>query len=376
MRDMTDNFELQISQLPLKAHGAYTVAASYSDRGSGSSTGFGNVSTYSAIGETLERQYLHNEFLPDGFLSCKGFRKNREKDFLNTMVEVSQPINDLSSQIPYSFCFNLFDKKKIKIPSCFIDLSNEINQPEDHQIFIDSCGAALGSSNTQALQSGLFEFCERQALIWFWNNKTCIYKCDFSEVLEYAPSYLRTLVDDLQNTGVLTFYLTSLPFLNIHSGVLTYETDKVNKTCQFMVSMAANIDFHGLIEKLILELWQSYIFLMYQTQTNSDLKDAYKQEYVLANKPNTINLFQNFTVLKNKLDTRTYTLDELLHSLQKFSKNIYFYEKKIKYGFYFVKILSSDFFIHMHPHRRLNLSNKFAKKMKIYSLRNDQFPFP
>lgn len=376
MRNFYQGFNLIRTGFPLRDYGYSSIALTETSSSTGSSVGYGIGADFSAIGEALERQFLYNDFENDGFFRLDQCSSSEEKGFITLLSILAEKDISTENTFPYSNCINIFDGKFVKVPSIFIGLDNHFGHPLDLEIFRDSCGSALGPSLERATRSALLEFIERQSLIHFWNKKECKVKLKLEDCYKYIPASLKILAGDLIRTGDVTVYITSNDLFKCHSGVMVYHCDNLNKKVNFSISAASCLNLTELIKKLILELWQSYTYLYYKSDSNETNVDLYKDNFIKSNNTKTIELFDDYETSCDELLDIDFSFEEFSLSIKDFSNNIFVYSKMIKDGFYFVKIISLDFFTHMNFSKPHDLGNKFSKYIDLKCLRSDPFPFP
>jgi hypothetical protein len=376
MRKFLTAFENYRACLPLRRYGYSSLALTGTSSSSGSSVGYSFSTQYAAIGEALERLYLYNEVVADGELSSEDANLD-EMQYINHISSSTQKTFHKDEKIPFVKCVNIFSNTDFRLPAIFVGLDNNFNHPKDKEIFRDSCGSALGSTSSTAFEKALLEYIERQSLIEYWHKKR--YRIDIpgDTIHSLLPDHLKNLYLDLERTGTIRLHITSNKIFNCHTGVMIYFCSKETKKVKYSISSAADFSIKSLVEKLLLELWQSYIYQAYESESGTALLDLYKGNFTNANNILTMKLFEGFAKDDLHYDFhRNFSTNDFINSLSSFTQKIYHYQRKIQDGFYFSKIISLDFFVHMNLLEFYDKNNKFAKHINLKRARNDPLPFP
>lgn len=178
------------------------------------------------------------------------------------------------------------------------------------------------------------------------------------------------------SSGEITILLNTFDDLKCYSGLILFGSNGVVK---YSVAAACSLSLNKLIDKLVRELWQSYLFV-YRSSLNNQSEskmDYYKHRFLQMNTKDTVELWgiENISEINN-IENNLYSLEDLINSLNNVTKNIYYYSRITSDGMIFSKIISPDLFFHISTIHTKEVPNLCKSRYCIDEIRNIEIPFP
>lgn len=343
----------------------------------GGSTSVGLKLLYKAYGEFHERNHLFTKVPLDHQKKLKDVNpiEYREKLLSLCQLKDNEKQNALEHQFSFTSVQNIFDDS----PQDYFynAISLNCNKTDSRFInFSDSCACAAHPQKEKALYNSLMEFIERQALLGSWLSKT--YQYTINPTLLHDVTPYNELVDLLLENGelVIVHNGNQLPG---HTVIIFYFSHSKDDLVQYSIGSSSGLTLEEALLSSFEELYQCYSFL-YNTESSEGLEEkagaGYHLEFQKCNHQSireTIPFMHNIrpyqiNSLHDLQHVKKYTYKEILDELSSISHDIYYYhayDKSLK--LHYTKILSPDFFSHMSLNNKLNIENKYAKRLKITS---------
>ncbi|OOE46021.1 YcaO-like family protein [Salinivibrio kushneri] len=351
--------------LPLNDYGVICYFTEHSSQTAGSACDAGINSKISALGEYLERDFLYHGVPSKGKCS----------------------VTELSKQelalLPFPASFQHFDyvtveplmaSGTLRIPRSLISL-NTSDDADTH--FRDTSGCALGRDQAHARLSASLEFIERQSLIISWHTQSYQARLSHAEILDSCEGKKKKLFERFTRSGKVVMLLNTLPGVSCYSGVMLYRSGREVK---YAVSSACALTLSGLVNKLVAEMWQSYLFIYNNLGADRAIeRDYYKAHFLSMNQPETFELWgEDLSCLPTITPQKCpdYTPEAFYHSLSTLDARLYSYQEQTQDGFWFCKFLSPDFFPHMSAAHISGIPDYCRDAFNIHVLREIEIPFP
>tara|TARA_B110000091_G_C13687144_1_gene420434 strand:- start:298 stop:1020 length:723 start_codon:yes stop_codon:yes gene_type:complete len=240
------------------------------------------------------------------------------------------------------------------------------------------------------MRSSLNEFIERQALVGSWLGSSGVKQYD-SNILLTLPKLKRLAEQLTQNGDVSIFDISnSLPGYTI---VMCYFSKSKKDKVQYVIGVASSGDLIESLTSALTELWQDYIYIYcydIDSEKMQDISsvlmfagDSYHMNHFQDNTPQTKNRIHYFnTATHTKLiasGNKQYNHQKLLEGINKISPNVFVYQQKdLNAEFYYTRVISPDFYLHMSIHEPLNFKNRYSKSLAVSTTAKNQerIPFP
>ncbi|MEW2694628.1 YcaO-like family protein, partial [Vibrio cholerae] len=265
-------------------------------------------------------------------------------------------------------------KRRVRIPRSLIYL-NSNNELYSH--FRDSSGCALGPNPQNAKIAACLEFIERQSLIISWHTKVYQCKVASSDLLNLCDSMRRRLCERFLDSGEIIVLLNTVPGVSCYSGIMLYRS---KLDVKYAVSSGCALSLSSLINKLIGELWQSYLFIYNNVNGNNVTeRDYYKANFLNMNHYQTVDLWgasESELPIAEIECCKPYNEEDFYRSLTKLNARLYLYESETQDNFYFCKLISPDFFLHMSAFHTKSIPQYCRDNFNIRALRDLELPFP
>lgn len=354
----------------------------------GNGSGFNQEAIYSSYAEYIERYHFYYEV--DTLKIATLDESNTAKMSQKLKYLINQTKNTAAPIATHAFnltaAHNLFTQESVWLPSVLIFLGATQSSDRTFIPFTDSCGQACHVTAELVFESALNEFIERQALVGSWLSGTTRYF--FRLEPHKSLGETNKIIHELNNHGeLLAFEINN--HLPSYSVILFYFSKSTQDIVRYAVGMASDKNPSTALQKAVNELWQSYMFMYLNTDCPEPLDSRYKylNELLAFNNHDTKNIIPYFKHELNTITTaefinfRRQDTSEILLKLKAISDAIFSYQRTcIVFGkrFYFCKILSPDFFIHMGITMPLNLSNHYAELLGIPAtiINLQPIPFP
>lgn len=337
-----------------------------------------------AYGESLERSFFYrltsgqserslaslDEEIRDSFVSCLLQNKIRRADGLE------------SHNFQMSGVWSVYTGDFVFIPTVFISLAGqELVRDRRFLPFVDSTGCAAHNKIESAFQNSFLEFIERQSLIYSWYNQEC--RRPIAVEHERLSPQARRIFEALSSRGVVRFFDISC-FENVTVSLALFSSEK--GPVHFSVGMSASLKSLSAVEKSLIELWQSFVFVS-ENYDRPELQKGgqklYHREFLNMNSSQTAYKYRFFESSANvqSVDAESHDFSKLLAEVKDISKNVFFFSR---YGeiagndILFSKIVSPDFFVHKNIRQANNYDNAFVRKRfrSPCSVSNEPIPFP
>lgn len=354
----------------------------------GNGSGFNQDAIYSSYAEYIERYHFYYEV--DRLKIATLDESNTAKISQKLKYLINQTKNTSASTDTHAFnltaAHNIFSQESVWLPTVLISLAATQSADRGFIPFADSCGQACHVTAELAFEGALNEFIERQALVGSWLSGTSRYffRLEPHKNLSKANKIIR----ELNGHGdLLVFEINN--HLPGYSVIIFYFSKSTQDIVRYSVGMASDKNPCTALQKAVNELWQSYMFMYLNTDCHEKLDSRYKylNELLAFNNHDTKTLIPYFKSDLKTIATQDFiglpTQDstDVLLKLKTISDAIFSYQRsRIVLGkrFYFCKILSPDFFIHMGITMPLNLNNNYSSLLNIpTNLKITQpIPFP
>lgn len=352
----------------------------------GNGGGYGKEAVYGGWGEYIERYHFYNEVEVDVTekLTLMNPREISEKLFA-----VIQQIKNTDMAVedhPFNLtCVrNILNNETVYLPTTLFSLAHADSSDRYFIPFIDSCGQAAHITAEKALVAALNEFIERQALVGAWLSGKARFQIDLHT--HHELNSLNHILLSLQSHGELYAYEVNncLPGYTI---ILFYFSKNKKDIVAYSVGMASDCIPLKALARAINELWQSYIFMYFNADNSEQLDQRYQylNELIQFNHPATRDIipfigrnYANVSV-DDLAKMESFTQQQALSQLAEISSAVYSYERHADFlggRFYFCKVLSPDFFIHMGIKMPLNKNNLYANLLHIDPLVTIKHPIP
>jgi hypothetical protein len=352
----------------------------------GNSSGFQEEAICGGFGEYVERYHFYNEVDINLTARLDKVNDSAVTNKFIAMIEQVQKSKELARehQFDLTAVSNIFTQEKNYIPSVLISLSRMDSRDRDFIPFIDSCGQAAHVSPQKAFTSALNEFIERQALVGSWLSGNARYRIELER--HEALGAANKILESLKAHGkLMAFELNNgLPGYSV---IIFYFSKDKKDIVKYSVGMAADPNPVRACERALGELWQSYIFMYLNAENpeNLDQRYQYLNDLIHFNNHETESIIpyapdENESLsIHDFLRFKKFTEADCLNVLKDISPYVYAYARSsYLFGrkFYFCKISSPDFFMHMGVKMPLNLGNSYAKMLAISPLLKIQNPIP
>lgn len=351
--------------LPLKDYGTIYYFTEHSSQTAGSACSPDINSKISALGEYLERDFLYHGVPSEGKYSSNE---------LSDQEVALLPFSTSFQNLDYVTVRQFMTSKTFRIPRSLISL-NASGETITH--FRDSSGCALGRDQEHAQLSASLEFIERQSLIISWHTQRYQAVLPHAQIFDQCEGEKKILFKRLVRSGKVIMVLNTLPSVSCYSGVMFYCSEGVVK---YSVSAACALTLSDLINKLVTEIWQSYLFIYNSCGSARAIeRDYYKAHFLSMNQTKTLDLWGiNVPHLPalNLQQCQDYTPKEFYHSLGVLDACLYCYHAQTQDEFWFCKFLSPDFFPHMSAVHTLEIPNYCRHAFGVHALRQIEIPFP
>lgn len=341
----------------------------------GSSSGWTSDLTRSAGGEYFERKhfYLDVPVHATGTLSST-LNPEETTAFVNALVQTS---SHLPSEEIYSHAFDLTNAYRIsdfipcKIPTACVSIS-PCRNPIDNQIYPmrDTCGCSAHTHLESAILGALKEALERQFLLRFWLTSKHATITEYNSACQIlSKSKALPLLQKLHDSGKLCMIDISDPRFPGTCLLVCYGNpyDSAAKV-KYCAGMAYTSNFCMALEKSIIELWQTFRFMLSLGATYpNQIKDPYLKHFIECNhyktyETITTNLLPPSTASisseNEQLTARTLIDDIRATKLDGF---LYLASMPTKQStLYFCKYVSPNTFLHMNNSFALNTDNLYS----------------
>jgi ribosomal protein S12 methylthiotransferase accessory factor YcaO len=352
----------------------------------GNSSGFQEEAICGGFGEYVERYHFYNEVDINLTASLDAVNAAAVVEKFIALIAQVQKVKASAREHQFDLTevTNIFTQEKNFIPTVLISLSRMGSGDRDFIPFIDSCGQAAHISQQKAFTSALNEFIERQALVGSWLAGKACYRIEL-EPHQALGSANKILTSLLAHGKLLAYELNKgLPGYSI---IIFYFSKSKKDIVKYSVGMAADLNPALACERALGELWQSYIFMYLNAENpeNLDQRYQYLNDLIHFNTHETADIIpyaddesENLHI-DDYLSFKKVSESECLNVLKDISPFMYAYSRSSKlFGrkFYFCKISSPDFFMHMGVKMPLNLDNNYAKLLGINPSMKIQNPIP
>lgn len=326
-----------------------------------------------AIGEYFERRHFFNEIVADGEKTLYDMMSPHAADaFTRAFVQTSSLAEDVvrTHQFKTTRAFNLFSLEKQEIPAVIIALDN-ITAASDLAIYPDrdTCGCSFHGNLNDAMDGALCEFMERQSLLLYWLQGQA--NTEISEEIITGINYIDEIMSALRSEGEIRIFDITLPGAPGHAVLTLYGTTNEDSQIKYSTGLSYANSMDKALCKSVTELWQSYICMhnfLIGGYTDEDIIDDYQRHFLSCNK------YESFTDLcENTMFRQSDVVlslenspsdNDLLNYLEKISDNIFVYyarERVSENLFWYTKVVSPDFFLHMNGSGAININNKLYR---------------
>lgn len=326
-----------------------------------------------AIGEYFERRHFFNEIVADGEKTLYDMMSPHAADaFTRAFVQTSSLAEDVvrTHQFKTTRAFNLFSLEKQEIPAVIIALDN-ITAASDLAIYPDrdTCGCSFHGNLNDAMDGALCEFMERQSLLLYWLQGQA--NTEISGEILTGINYIDEIMSALRSEGEIRIFDITLPGAPGHAVLTLYGTTNEDSQIKYSTGLSYANSMEKALCKSVTELWQSYICMhnfLIGGYTDEDIIDDYQRHFLSCNK------YESFTDLcENTLFRQSDVVlslenppsdNDLLSYLEKISDNIFVYyarERASENLFWYTKVVSPDFFLHMNGSGAININNKLYR---------------
>ncbi len=341
----------------------------------GNGSGFHNEAIYSGFGEYIERYHFYNEIDINYTATLNKFNLPNVVDkFIKLIEQVRKTTSSIKNhEFDLTITRNIFTDKIAYIPTAVISLAH-IDSPDRLFIpFVDSCGQSAHITRGKAFQSAWNEFIERQALIGAWLSGKARFqiKFDLADELQENKKVLSSL---MLHGELFAFEINNdLPGYSV---IIFYFSKSKKDSVLYSVGMASDLCPNRAFQRAVNELWQSYVFMYLNADCPENLDQRYKylNDLIYFNNHDTRNdipFFKDkFEIVKFRdfISMKIIKQKQAMDELQSISSHVYSYEKSSNlFGrkFYFCKITSPDFFLHMGVKMPLNFNNTYSNRLAI-----------
>ena len=380
--DSFTQFRPQLSAFP-------TILNVTGDSVVGNGSGYKHDAVYGAYGEYVERYHFYNEIKIDRQACLKEALPRDLKEKWNHVIQQMKKTGEHPDE--YSFHLtsvrNIYTDEKTFAPTVVISLSHAHLDDRRFIHFIDSCGQSSHVSREQAFSSAFWEFIERQALIGSWLSGKAKSKISYSEKDVLHGN--NPIFQKLSKNGEITMFDLDQQGAG-YVVIVFYFAKNKSDLVQYSVGMAADADPCQAMSRAINELWQSYTFMYLNAgnKENLDSRYQYLNELIEFNTEDTKAIIPFFHESVEEMSYQKFTaqltlpFDVVLSSINRISKEIFAYESQAEmFGktYYFCKILSPDYFLHMGIKMPLNFKNSFTAFLGVHIEPGDiknPLPFP
>lgn len=326
-----------------------------------------------AIGEYFERRHFFNEIFANGEKTLYDMMSPHAADaFTRAFVQTSSLAEDVvrTHQFKTTRAFNLFSLEKQEIPAVIIALDN-ITAASDLTIYPDrdTCGCSFHGNLNDAMDGALCEFMERQSLLLYWLQGQA--NTEISGEIITGINYIDEIMSALRSEGEIRIFDITLPGAPGHAVLTLYGTTNEDSQIKYSTGLSYANSMEKALCKSVTELWQSYICMhnfLIGGYTDEDIIDDYQRHFLSCNK------YESFTDLcENTLFRQSDVVlslenppsdNDLLSYLEKISDNIFVYyarERASENLFWYTKVVSPDFFLHMNGSGAININNKLYR---------------
>lgn len=326
-----------------------------------------------AIGEYFERRHFFNEIVANGEKTLYDMMSPHAADaFTRAFVQTSSLAEDVvrTHQFKTTRAFNLFSLEKQEIPAVIIALDN-ITAASDLAIYPDrdTCGCSFHGNLNDAMDGALCEFMERQSLLLYWLQGQA--NTEISGEIITGINYIDEIMSALRSEGEIRIFDITLPGAPGHAVLTLYGTTNEDSQIKYSTGLSYANSMEKALCKSVTELWQSYICMhnfLIGGYTDEDIIDDYQRHFLSCNK------YESFTDLcENTLFRQSDVVlslenspsdNDLLNYLEKISDNIFVYyarERVSENLFWYTKVVSPDFFLHMNGSGAININNKLYR---------------
>ncbi|WP_255210159.1 YcaO-like family protein [Erwinia persicina] len=326
-----------------------------------------------AIGEYFERRHFFNEIVANGEKTLYDMMSPHAADaFTRAFVQTSSLAEDVvrTHQFKTTRAFNLFSLEKQEIPAVIIALDN-ITAASDLTIYPDrdTCGCSFHGNLNDAMDGALCEFMERQSLLLYWLQGQA--NTEISGEIITGINYIDEIMSALRSEGEIRIFDITLPGAPGHAVLTLYGTTNEDSQIKYSTGLSYANSMEKALCKSVTELWQSYICMhnfLIGGYTDEDIIDDYQRHFLSCNK------YESFTDLcENTLFRQSDVVlslenppsdNDLLSYLEKISDNIFVYyarERASENLFWYTKVVSPDFFLHMNGSGAININNKLYR---------------
>lgn len=326
-----------------------------------------------AIGEYFERRHFFNEIVANGEKTLYDMMSPHAADaFTRAFVQTSSLAEDVvrTHQFKTTRAFNLFSLEKQEIPAVIIALDN-ITAASDLTIYPDrdTCGCSFHGNLNDAMDGALCEFMERQSLLLYWLQGQA--NTEISGEIITGINYIDEIMSALRSEGEIRIFDITLPGAPGHAVLTLYGTTNEDSQIKYSTGLSYANSMEKALCKSVTELWQSYICMhnfLIGGYTDEDIIDDYQRHFLSCNK------YESFTDLcENTLFRQSDVVlslenppsdNDLLSYLEKISHNIFVYyarERASENLFWYTKVVSPDFFLHMNGSGAININNKLYR---------------
>ncbi|MEN4829592.1 YcaO-like family protein [Pseudomonas sp. P39-UII1] len=378
-----------ITQLP------HSVECGSRWRTYGSSSGWSSDVQQSALGEHFERKHF--------YLDIPVNDKNRLSDSLTPQEcgAFEEALSQTSTGgLKTPLHLHLFDRTTVyritdftqcKVPTACISIS-ECRDPIDNGFYPmrDTCGCSAHVSVEKAMLGALKENLERQFLLRCWLTKTCTEQIGYNAACSIlANSASLTLFKELKKTGELCILDLTDKRLPGNCILLCYGNQTADAKVKYCAGMAYAATAGLALEKSIIELWQTFRFMLSvdsNHESESDLQDPYLKHFLACNRYDTYRNITTCSELENpkhrKRCTTPLTTQSLIHTIRDLGFNGYLYLSSTPFKqshLHLCKYFSPNLFLHMNNAKNFNTHNIYSKPFRndiIPSQSLSMVPFP
>lgn len=351
--------------LPLSYYGSVCYFSENGSQTAGSACDYNLESKISAMGEYLEREFLYHAVPLEGYYSYAE---------LTPEEAAVMPFLDAFEGLEYVTVRAWNEKYRIRVPRSVIYLNSD-NDRYTH--FRDSSGCALGPTLDYARTSACLEFIERQSLIISWHTQTYHSRVANKDLLYLCDGMRRKLCERFLRSGEVTAVLNTIPGASCYSGIILYRS---KRDVKYAVSSGCALSLQSLINKLVGELWQSYLFIYNNVNVDNIIeRDYYKANFLSMNQYKTADLWGvqlSALPLVYVEKCQLYSEEDFYQSLTTFDVRFYLYEQKTHDDFHFCKLISPDFFPHMSVAHTEVIPDYCRHVFNINAMRELEIPFP
>ena len=361
----------------------------------GSSSGWTTDIASSALGEHFERKHFYLDVpVHDTGTLDDGLTSQEYDDFIKAFSQTKNHRTraDLASHVfDRTNVYRIVDFTRCKVPTACISISACLNPIDNHFYPMrDTCGCSAHISVERALLGALKEAMERQFLLRFWLTNTCTEKIGHDEscAMLLGRSCL-SLFKELCKTGeICVLDLTDKRFPG-SCIFLSYGNQNDNAKVKYCAGMAYAESLDKALEKSIVELWQTFRFMLSFDQANigkTETLDPYIKHFLECNRYETFGKTSSPTKLAalqhHKIQPDTLSLSSLLPVVRRLEINGYFYLASLPTKgptLYFCKYLSPKLFLHMNNASNFNLENTYSAPFLDQIIKNrliEMVPFP